>query len=148
MPLTGRIAGVGIIALLTLASLLPQAARPPVTNARRLSIPIRVSHLRRRAAKPENRRNARAAPPVEYQLVCPARAAGTAADMVAGVVEITRLAVTAPGAAMETGLVEPKLNVGACCAPAGADVTDALRFTFPVNPPTGVRVIVEVFAPP
>jgi hypothetical protein len=44
-----------------------------------------------------------------------------------------------------TGLVEPKLKVGGCCAPAGLEVIVAVIATLPVKPPAGVTVIVEVF---
>ena len=46
---------------------------------------------------------------------------------------------------MLTGLVEPKLNVGGCCAPPGLEVIAAVSGTVPVKPPAGVTVIVEVF---
>jgi hypothetical protein len=44
-----------------------------------------------------------------------------------------------------TGVVVPKLTVGGYWAPAGLDVTFALRETLPVNPPCGVTVIVDMF---
>jgi hypothetical protein len=46
---------------------------------------------------------------------------------------------------MLTGVVDPKLNVGGYCAPAGLDVRVAVNATLPVKPPLGVTVIVEVF---
>jgi hypothetical protein len=61
------------------------------------------------------------------------------------VVEIVRVAVPADVPAMATGLVEPKLNVGRCWAPDGLEVIEAVSATLPVNPPTGVTVIVELF---
>jgi len=56
-----------------------------------------------------------------------------------------RVAVPAVAPAMFTGLVEPKLTVGGYTAPAGPEVTAAVRTTLPVKPPAGVTVIVEVF---
>ena len=45
---------------------------------------------------------------------------------------------------MMTGLVEPKLSVGASTDPTGDDAMVAVSVTLPVNPPLGVTVIVEV----
>jgi hypothetical protein len=61
------------------------------------------------------------------------------------VVEMVRLAVPAAAPKMLTGLAPPKLNVGEPTAPAGLDVMAAASATLPVNPPTGVTVMVEVF---
>jgi hypothetical protein len=46
---------------------------------------------------------------------------------------------------MFSGLVEPKLSVGASVAPVGLCVMAAVNVTLPVNPPAGVTVIVEAF---
>jgi len=49
---------------------------------------------------------------------------------------------------MKTLLVDPKEQVGLSFAPLGADVIAHRRFTWPVKPPAGVTVIVELpFAP-
>jgi hypothetical protein len=55
------------------------------------------------------------------------------------------VAVPAVVPAMLTGLVVPKLKVGASIAPFGLDVMDAVSVTLPVKPPPGVTEIVEVF---
>jgi len=49
---------------------------------------------------------------------------------------------------MLTALVEPKLNVGGSCAPAGLDVIAAVRTTLPVKVAPGLTVIVEVVVDP
>ena len=74
------------------------------------------------------------------------RSRSNKAALVGAVVEIVRTAI--PGEVLErfTGAAEPKLNVGGFWAPAGLDVTAAVRATLPVKPPLGVNVIVEVFA--
>jgi len=56
-----------------------------------------------------------------------------------------RVAVPLEAPVMLTELVEPKLKVGGFTALAGLVVTAAVSATLPVNPPTGVTVIVEVF---
>jgi hypothetical protein len=65
--------------------------------------------------------------------------------VVAALVVTVRVAVPAVVPEMETGVVAPKLRVGALTAPAGELVRTAVRATLPVNPPLGVTVIVEVF---
>jgi hypothetical protein len=60
------------------------------------------------------------------------------------VVETVSVAVCAAVPLSATGLVVPKLNVGGADAFVGADVTTAPRLTLPMNPPTGVMVIVDV----
>jgi hypothetical protein len=67
------------------------------------------------------------------------------ASLVVGVVVIVRIAVAAALPVILTGLVAPKLKVGGLAAPCGPDVTAAESVTLPVNPPAGVRVIVDVF---
>ena len=67
------------------------------------------------------------------------------AALVALVVEMVSVAGPAAVPLMLTGLVEPKLRVGGYRKPAGAEVIAAVSTTLPVNPPVGVRVIVEVF---
>jgi hypothetical protein len=46
---------------------------------------------------------------------------------------------------MFTVPVEPKLTVGGSTAPAGLEVTTAVRAKLPIKPPVGVTVTVEVF---
>jgi hypothetical protein len=58
---------------------------------------------------------------------------------------MVRVAVPAAEPAMLTELVEPKLRVGRYCAPEGVEPMAAVSTTFPVKPPTGVTVIVDVF---
>lgn len=67
------------------------------------------------------------------------------AAVVGAVVETVSVAVAAVVPVMLTGLVVPKLRVGRSWAFAGLDVMDAVRSTFPVKPPLGVIVMVEVF---
>jgi len=67
------------------------------------------------------------------------------APEVAAVVDIVSVAVLAVEPAMFTGLVDPKLRLGGYCAPAGLELMVGARETFPVKPPAGVTVIVEVF---
>jgi hypothetical protein len=62
------------------------------------------------------------------------------------VVEMVSVAAPADAPVILAGLVDPKLSVGSNCAPMGADVMAAVSCTFPVNPPDGVTVIVDVLA--
>jgi len=55
------------------------------------------------------------------------------------------VAVADVAAAILAGVVAPKLKVGSATAPAGLDVMAAVSAMLPVYPPTGVRVIVDVF---
>jgi hypothetical protein len=91
-----------------------------------------------------NRRNASAALPAAYQ-GSSGRFGITTALVVAAVVETVSVAVAAVAPVIATGVVEPKLTVGGYCAPVGLEVIAAVSATLPVNPPVGVRVIVEVF---
>ena len=59
------------------------------------------------------------------------------------VVATVRVPVPAALPVMLTGL-EFKLKVGGATAPLGLVVIAAVRATLPVNPPVGVRVIVDV----
>ena len=56
---------------------------------------------------------------------------------------MVRVAVPAPAPVMLTGVVAPKLRVGVATTLAGLEVTAAVSATLPVNPPTGVTVMVE-----
>jgi hypothetical protein len=55
------------------------------------------------------------------------------------------VAVPADALSMFTGEVVPKLRVGRSTAPVGELWMVAVSVTFPVNPPPGVTVMVEVF---
>lgn len=65
--------------------------------------------------------------------------------MVGAVVAMVRVAVAALEPVMLTVFVGPKLKVGGSWAPAGPEVTAAVRVTVPVKPPEGVTVTVETF---
>lgn len=65
--------------------------------------------------------------------------------LLAAVVVTVNVAVAALVPEMVTGLVLPKLNVGAFTAPVGLPVIAALSVTEPVKPPAGVTVTVDVF---
>ena len=101
------------------------------------------SQLRRRAGMPKSSRHA-SAEPAPYQGV-PRRMGASEALLDAAVVVMVRVAVPAALPEMLTGLVDPKLNVGRYCAPAGLEVTAAVNNTLPVKPLAGVIVIVDVF---
>jgi hypothetical protein len=74
------------------------------------------------------------------------RHAGCAKEaLVAALVEMVSVAVTAVGPVIVTGLVEPKMKVGESCPPLGPDVTAAVSDTLPVKPSPGVMVMVDVF---
>jgi hypothetical protein len=57
---------------------------------------------------------------------------------------MVKVAVPADEPAIATGLDEPKLSVGGSEAPEGPEVMAAASVTFPVNPPAGVTVIVDI----
>lgn len=61
------------------------------------------------------------------------------------VVEIVSVAVPLLVPVIFTGLVEPKLSVGAFTAPLGSDEIVALSETLPVKPPAGATLMVDVF---
>jgi hypothetical protein len=65
--------------------------------------------------------------------------------LVGAVVVMVTVAVAAEVPEMLTGFVDPKLKVGPYWAPFGLEVTMAENVTFPVKPPAGVTVMVEVF---
>jgi hypothetical protein len=60
---------------------------------------------------PKRIRQASVAPPAAYQGI-PGRLGDARVALVAAVVEMVRVAVTAAAPAMLTGLVEPKLRIG------------------------------------
>jgi hypothetical protein len=108
------------------------------------SMPNILRQRRGLAGMPKSIMQASVAPPVAYQGV-PRRIGRAVAFVVAGVVVIVRVAVPAPWAVMDNGLVEPKLTVGGFWAPLGLEVIVAVSATLPVKPPTDVTVTVEVF---
>ena len=65
--------------------------------------------------------------------------------VVVAVVVMVSVAVAAAVPVMLTGVVEPKLKVGAEVAPPGLEVTAAVSATLPVKPAAGVTVTAEVF---
>ena len=65
--------------------------------------------------------------------------------VVALVVTTMSVAFTAATPLMVTGLLAPKLNTGAYRLTVGPEVMAAVSVTLPVNPPDGVRVMVEGF---
>ncbi len=122
----------------------PHAMKPPMRITRKTSRPSRVRQRRRRPGMPipSSKPKARVVPPA-YQRT-PGRAGGARAALVAAVVETVKVAVTAELPVTLTGVVAPKLRVGASCAPLGAEVMAAESETLPVNPLLGVTVTVEV----
>jgi hypothetical protein len=65
--------------------------------------------------------------------------------VVLAVVEMVSVAVPAAAPVMLTGVLAPKLKVGAFWALLGLEVMAAVSATLPVNPPAGVMVMAEVF---
>ncbi len=96
---------------------------------------------------PNNSTQARTPPPPATQgTPSGARLSALQAPPLTGaVVEMVRVAVPAAAPVMLTGVVEPKLSVGRCTAPAGLVAITALSATLPVKPLAGVIVTVEVF---
>jgi hypothetical protein len=134
-----------VVALQTWVVPPPQAATLHTIMGRRANIPSIARQRRRRVEIPVNRTQARIVPPVEYQgaprftafedvhcVVCP--------ELVA----MVSVAVPAVAPLMLTGVVDPKLNVGMPTAPGGLAAITAVSAMRPVNPPAGVKVIVEV----
>jgi hypothetical protein len=107
------------------------------------NIPSKARNLRRRAGMPNSNTQTRTVLP-------PANQGNPFGPTLAeeqlengAVVEMVRVAVPTVLPVMLTGLAEPKVSVGVSMAPAGLALTTALSATLPVNPPLGVRVIVE-----
>jgi hypothetical protein len=86
-------------------------------------------------------RPANTTPPAGSQGLCGGLAS---AVVVAALVVTVRVAVPAVVPEMETGVVAPKLRVGALTAPAGELVRTAVRATLPVNQPLGVTLSFQV----
>ena len=99
------------------------------------NIPSIARNLRRRAGMPNSNTQARTVLPPANQgnPFGPALAEEQLEN--GAVVEMVIVAVPTVLPVMLTGLVEPKVSVGVSMAPAG--------LALPVNPPLGVRVIVE-----
>jgi hypothetical protein len=116
----------------------------PARAAKRTDIPSIVRQPRRRAGMPNSSRQARVAPPVAYQGIPLSWSTVAEQPEEAAVVAMVSVAVPAAPVIL-TGVVVPKLRVGGATAPVGLDVTAAVSATLPVNPPAGVKVIVEVF---
>jgi hypothetical protein len=134
----------GVIALQCAVNLGALQANTPLP--RQTSKSIKPSHARQRRFRgtPNSINTARAAPPGTYHgAFCPLPF--IAAHPPSALVAIVNVAVPAPLPVMFTGLVEPKLNVGGSTASLGPEVTAAESATLPVNPPTGVMVMVVVF---
>ena len=74
----------------------------------------------------------------------PARLGTTTAAEEAAVVVMVSVADPEAVPVIVTGLVEPKLNVGAYWAFAGLEVIAALNATAPVNPPEGLTAMTDV----
>jgi len=100
---------------------------------------------RRRAGIPRIKMQTTVAAAPDANQGFPGRFGWTSVALVAAVVEMVSVAVPATVPVMLTGVVEPKLRVGGYWAPAGLEVTAAVRATLPVKPPAGVTVIVYVF---
>ena len=107
---------------------------------------VSASHApqRRRRGTAMSKITARAAPPGTAHGVLRSPALLNSQPTPA-VVAMVNVAVPALKPVMFTGVVEPKLNVGAFTAPLGSEVSAAVSATLPVNPPVGVTVMVDVF---
>src|ERR1700739_1542358 len=121
----------------------PQLIAPPPSTISSMSMRRTLLPLRRIAPIPNNSKLAKANPPRRHRV--PGADGGATEALLAAVVEIVRVAVWLLVSEMVTGVVAPKLTGGVFTAPPGELVTLALRLTLPVNPPVGVRVIVDVF---
>lgn len=119
----------------------PHAVIPTATNS---SKSTNATGWMRRNLKPRNIMPARVIPPKAYHRIC-WRPGVVSALWDLGVEDIVKIAVAGAVPVMLAGLVEPKLSVGKSLAPAGLDVSVAVSATLPVKPPTGVKVMVEVF---
>src|SRR6185437_6263824 len=116
---------------------------PPASIPKSANMPSLACQRDRRAAIPKSRMQQNAAPPLAYQ-GAPGGLGDVRAAFVGDVVVMVSIAVPAAVLEMRTGLVEPKLNVGADSAPVGLEATEAVRITSPVKSPAGVTVMVEV----
>lgn len=103
--------------------------------------------LPRRAGMLKRNMHARTAPPAAYKGV-----RWTAAALLVihegeegAVVAMAREAFPALAPVMLTGVVAPNVRVGGTTALGGLEASAAVRATLPVNPSTGVTVMVETF---
>jgi hypothetical protein len=122
----------------------PQATSPPAITRNKAAIPRNRRQERRRRGIPKSRMQARAAPPEGYQ--GNRLRAGLAVAVVGAVVEMVRVAMAEPLLLTLAGEDAPKLRVGRCLAPTGAEAIEAVRVTVPVKPPAGVMETVDAFA--
>jgi hypothetical protein len=121
----------------------PQDSIPPLRDIRSSKLPRTARQRRNRLGVLKSRRQAREAAPAVYQEI---RFPGLReALLLAAVVRTVSVALTLVIPVTLTGLVVPKLKVGRCWAPGGAEVTAALSVMAPVNPPVGVIPTEEVF---
>jgi hypothetical protein len=126
-----------------------QAASPLARTAQSAIMPSRARQWRRRIGIPNSNRQASAAPPAGHgSLRVGVELAALQDEELLAVVATVIVAFCAVPPERPTGLVVPKLNVGTFTALAGATVTTAPRLTLPVNPASGVTVIVEVAVEP
>lgn len=119
-----------------------------------------LEHPDREATK-ARRKNERASAPIDLRLrlkeIKISRQANVASAVSEGnsfgelsdaleAADVSTVRVAVPGLVpvMATPEVEPKLKVGGSTAPAGLEVRAATKLTVPVNPPSGVTVIVDV----
>ena len=121
----------------------PQANMPPARETKSSNMPNIARIFRRRGTMPKSNRQARTAPPRVYQGIPPGISFVAVQEFWLGVVVKVRVAVPGLALVMLTGLVEPKLKVGTCCAPDGLDPRTAVKVTLPVKPLAGVTVIVD-----
>ena len=98
---------------------------------------------RRRAGMPNSNKQASAAPPAAYQGF-PRSMGRTKAPLVAAVVRTVSVPVPAVAPVMLTGDVCAEAEGGGIRSPAWAGSKSRGKATFPVKPPLGVTVIVDV----
>ena len=115
----------------------PQPSAPPIPQASSTNIPRMPRHLRRRAGMPTSRMHARAVPPTNGRKNRLRRLRAEPADVVF-TVRVTVCAVV-PLIITEAGM----LHVAGSLAAVG--VIAQLRLITPVNPPVGVKLMVDVF---
>src|ERR1700756_2759798 len=112
---------------------------PRPTIAAKTRTPSSARQLRRRAGIPNSRRPAIVTPPPTAKNLSRGR---WRAPLVAAVEVIVIVVVTEPVPVMLT--VDGIEQVGVLVAPIGLLVSEQLMLTVPVNPPTGLTVMVEV----
>lgn len=124
----------------------PQAITPSASAASSNTIPSIALHLRRFSGAQKRSKHASTAPPGAYHGIrCGSRFDAVHVPLLADSVFTVNVAVAGLVPEMVTGLVAPKLKVGAFTEPVGLPVIAALNVTEPVKPPAGVTVTVEAF---